>query len=165
MAIAVGHLTQSNMKLLVIDDDTKLSVAVSRGLRAEGFAVEVAHTGDDGLWMATESSYDLIILDVMLPGLDGYQVCSKLRAAGDWTPILMLTAMDEDLDEAEGLDLGADDYLTKPFSFSGSGGSGACTCSSCCLEEPSAGISRRPSHRAQSATGVARRGRDLTDRP
>ncbi len=105
------------MKLLLIEDDVKIARAVSRGLRAEGFTVETATRGDDGLWLATEGSYDLIVLDIMLPGRNGYQVCADLRASGDWTPILMLTAKDGDLDEAEGLDTGADDYLTKPFSF------------------------------------------------
>jgi DNA-binding response OmpR family regulator len=105
------------LKLLLIEDDPKITRAVSRGLRAEGFTVETASRGDDGLWLATEGSYDLILLDILLPGRNGYQVCAELRAAGDWTPILMLTAKDGDLDEAEGLDTGADDYLTKPFSF------------------------------------------------
>ena len=105
------------MKLLVVEDDVKLAVAVRRGLEAEGFTVDVASDGDDGWWMATEGAYDLIVLDIMLPGRNGYVVCRDLRAAGVWTPILMLTAKDGDLDEAEGLDTGADDYLTKPFSF------------------------------------------------
>ena len=105
------------MKLLLIEDDEKISRTVSRGLTAEGFTIEVATTGDDGLWLATEGHYDLILLDILLPGRNGYQICADLRAAGDWTPILMLTAKDGDLDEAEGLDTGADDYLTKPFSF------------------------------------------------
>lgn len=105
------------MKLLLIEDDRKISKAISRGLRAEGFSVEVTERGDDGLWLATEGHYDLILLDILLPGRNGYQVCADLRAGGDWTPILMLTAKDGDLDEAEGLDTGADDYLTKPFSF------------------------------------------------
>ncbi len=105
------------MKLLLIEDDVKTSAALTRGLRAEGFTVETAERGDDGLWLATESAFDVIVLDIMLPGRNGYQVCADLRAAGDWTPILMLTAKDGHLDEAEGLDVGADDYLTKPFSF------------------------------------------------
>ncbi len=105
------------VKLLVIEDDVKIARAVSRGLRAEGFTVETAARGDDGFWLASEGTYDLIVLDILLPGRNGYQVCADLRAAGDWTPILMLTAKDGDLDEAEGLDTGADDYLTKPFSF------------------------------------------------
>ena len=105
------------MKLLLVEDDMKIATAVKRGLEAEGFTVEVAYDGNDGLWLATEGAYDLIVLDILLPGRNGYRICADLRAAGDWTPILMLTAKDGDLDEAEALDTGADDYLTKPFSF------------------------------------------------
>jgi two-component system OmpR family response regulator len=105
------------MKLLLIDDDDKVTAALGRGLRAEGFVVEVATDGDEGFWKATEGSYDLIVLDIMLPRRNGFRVCADLRAAGDWTPILMLTAKDGDLDEAEALDTGADDYLVKPFSY------------------------------------------------
>jgi two-component system, OmpR family, response regulator len=105
------------VKLLLVEDDVKLAGAVRRGLEAEGHSVEVAHDGDEGLWRATEGTYDLVVLDIMLPGRNGYRVCADLRAAGDWTPILMLTAKDGDLDEAEALDTGADDFLTKPFSF------------------------------------------------
>ena len=94
-----------------------MAAAVRRGLEAEGFAVDVAGTGTDGLWMATENRYDIIVLDIMLPGLNGYKVCEQLRDAGDWTPILMLTAKDGEYDHAEALDTGADDFLTKPFSF------------------------------------------------
>ncbi len=88
-----------------------------RGLEAEGFAVDVADNGTDGLWMATENAYDAIVLDVMLPGLNGYRVCAELRAREVWTPILMLTAKDGEYDEAEALDTGADDFLSKPFSY------------------------------------------------
>ncbi|HEY7468292.1 MAG TPA: response regulator transcription factor [Acidimicrobiia bacterium] len=105
------------MKLLLVEDDKKIATIVKRGLEAEGFTVEVSFDGEDGLWLATEGSYDLIILDIMLPGRNGYQICASLREAGDWTPILMLTAKDGDLDQAEALDTGADDYLVKPFSF------------------------------------------------
>jgi two-component system OmpR family response regulator len=105
------------VKLLVIEDDRGIAAALLRGLTAEGFSTDLAHDGVDGLWMATEGSYDAIVLDIMLPGRNGFQVCAELRAAGDWTPILMLTAKDGELDEAEALDTGADDYLTKPFSF------------------------------------------------
>jgi DNA-binding response OmpR family regulator len=105
------------MKLLVVEDDAKIAAALRRGLTAEGFTVEVAPDGIDGLWRAREGTYDLIVLDVMLPGRNGYRVCADLRQAGDTTPVLMLTAKDGDLDEAEGLDTGADDYLRKPFSF------------------------------------------------
>ena len=105
------------MKLLLVEDDAKLAAAVRRGLEAEGFTVEVAADGDEGLWRATEGTYDLVLLDIMLPGRNGYRICADLRAAGDWTPILMLTAKDGDLDEAEALDTGADDFISKPFSF------------------------------------------------
>ncbi len=105
------------MRILVVEDDPKISSAVARGLEAEGFAVEVAANGDDGWWLANEGSFDLIILDLMLPGRNGFVICRDLRAAGNWVPILMLTAKDGELDEAEGLDTGADDYLTKPFAF------------------------------------------------
>jgi two-component system, OmpR family, response regulator len=105
------------VKLLLVEDDTKLAAAVRRGLEAEGFTVEVATDGDEGLWRATEGTFDLVLLDIMLPGRNGYRICADLRAAGDWTPILMLTAKDGDLDEAEALDTGADDYISKPFSF------------------------------------------------
>jgi two-component system, OmpR family, response regulator len=105
------------MKLLLVEDDKKIANVVKRGLEAEGFTVEVAFDGADGLWLATEGTFNLIILDIMLPRRNGFQICSDLRAAGNWTPILMLTAKDGDLDEAEALDSGADDYLTKPFSF------------------------------------------------
>jgi DNA-binding response OmpR family regulator len=105
------------MKVLVVEDDRKIATAIQRGLTAEGFTVEVSFDGDDGLWRATEGAYDLILLDLMLPGRNGYQVCAALREAGDWTPVLVLTAKDGELDEAEALDTGADDYLTKPFSY------------------------------------------------
>jgi DNA-binding response OmpR family regulator len=105
------------MKLLLVEDDEKIAATVKRGLEAEGFSVELAADGDEGLWRATEGSYDLLVLDIMLPGRNGYRLCADLRAVDDWTPILMLTAKDGDLDEAEALDTGADDYLTKPFSF------------------------------------------------
>ncbi|MFF4361635.1 response regulator transcription factor [Streptomyces sp. NPDC001604] len=105
------------MRLLIVEDEKRLATALARGLSAEGFAVDVAHDGVAGLHLAQEQDYDLIVLDIMLPGLNGYRVCDRLRAAGDETPILMLTAKDGEYDEAEGLDTGADDYLTKPFSY------------------------------------------------
>jgi two-component system OmpR family response regulator len=105
------------MKVLLVEDDKKVATAVKRGLEAEGYTVQVSFDGEDGFWRATECSYDLIVLDIMLPGRNGYRVCSDLRDADNWTPILMLTAKGGDLDEAEALDAGADDYLTKPFSF------------------------------------------------
>jgi two-component system, OmpR family, response regulator len=105
------------VKLLLVDDDAALRNALRRGLTAEGFAVEIAENGPDGLWRGREGAYDLILLDIMLPGANGYRVCADLRRSGVRTPILMLTAKDGDLDEAEALDTGADDYLRKPFSF------------------------------------------------
>jgi two-component system, OmpR family, response regulator len=105
------------MRILLVEDDRPLAGAIKRGLEAEGFAVDLAATGDEGLWLATEFAYDVMILDIMLPGINGYELCEKLRSAGTWTPILMLTAMDGELDEAEALDIGADDFLAKPFSF------------------------------------------------
>ena len=105
------------MRVLVVEDEQAMADSLKWGLEAEGYVVEVAANGEDGLWKAVENAHDVIILDVMLPLLDGYQVCRRLREQGVWTPILMLTAMDEDLDHAEGLDSGADDYLSKPFSY------------------------------------------------
>jgi two-component system OmpR family response regulator len=105
------------MRILVVDDEPRLAAAVQRGLEAEGFAVDVASTGDEGLSMATEVTYDVIVLDIMLPGISGYTVCGRLREAQVWTPIIMLTAKNGEWDEAEALDTGADDYLSKPFSF------------------------------------------------
>ncbi len=105
------------MRVLVVEDERRLAVALQRGLQSEGFSVDVAHDGAQGLWMATEHDYDLIVLDIMLPGLNGYRVCAKLRAAGNESGILMLTAKDGEYDEAEALDTGADDFLSKPFSY------------------------------------------------
>ena len=105
------------MKVLLVEDDKKIATAVKRGLEAEGFTVDVAFDGPHGLWLATEGAYDVILLDIMLPGRNGYRICADLREAGDWTPILILTAKDGEFDEAEALDTGADDYLTKPFAF------------------------------------------------
>ncbi|MBA3691670.1 MAG: response regulator transcription factor [Actinobacteria bacterium] len=105
------------MRVLVIEDEDGLAEGLRKGLEAEGFATDVARTGTDGLWMAREHAYDAIVLDIMLPGLNGYLVCRTLREEGTWTPILMLTAKDGELDEAEALDTGADDYVTKPFSY------------------------------------------------
>jgi two-component system OmpR family response regulator len=105
------------MRLLVVEDERPLAAGLKRGLEAEGFAADVALNGTDGLWMARENSYDAILLDIMLPGMNGFEVCATLRKEENWTPILMLTAKEGDLDQAEALDLGADDYLTKPFSF------------------------------------------------
>ncbi|MFI0446779.1 response regulator transcription factor [Actinomadura sp. 6N118] len=105
------------MRLLIVEDEKRLARSLAQGLVAEGFAVDLAHDGATGLARALENDYDLILLDIMLPGMNGYRVCSALRSAGDDTPILMLTAKDGEYDHAEGLDTGADDYLTKPFSY------------------------------------------------
>ncbi len=105
------------VRILVVEDEVHLARSIKRGLEAEGFAVDVALDGDDGLWRGREVEYDAIVLDIMLPKRNGYRVCADLRAAGVWTPILMLTAKDGELDEAEALDTGADDYLSKPFSY------------------------------------------------
>jgi two-component system OmpR family response regulator len=105
------------MRLLIVEDEIRLASALQRGLGAEGFTVDIAHTGPDGLHLAQETVYDAVILDIMLPELSGYRIIEQLRAAENWVPILMLTAKDGEYDEADALDLGADDYLTKPFSF------------------------------------------------
>ena len=105
------------MKLLLVEDDKKIAAMVKRGLEAEGFSVEIAMDGDEGLWRGAEYHYDLIILDLMLPGVNGVEICRALRDRGNWTPILVLTARDGIRDQTEALETGADDYLTKPFSF------------------------------------------------
>ena len=105
------------MRILVVEDEERLAAAVRRGLEAEGFAVDVAFDGNDGFQLASSNEYDAIVLDILLPGQNGYRVCSDLRDAGNWAPILMLTALDDELDEAEALDCGADDFLSKPFSY------------------------------------------------
>ena len=105
------------MRVLLVEDEVRLAAYVKRGLAREGYAVDVAGDGDEGLWLAESQSYDVIVLDIMLPGRNGFEVCAALRERGDWTPILMLTAREGEQDEARALDTGADDYLTKPFSF------------------------------------------------
>ena len=105
------------MRVLLVEDEVRLAENVRRGLAAEGFVVEVVHDGADGLFDAEVNDYDVVVLDIMLPGLNGYEVCRRMRSAGIWTPVLMLTAKDGEYDQADALDLGADDYLTKPFSF------------------------------------------------
>jgi two-component system OmpR family response regulator len=105
------------MRVLVVEDEVRLVETVRRALTAEGFNVDVAHDGAEGLWAASENAYDAVVLDIMLPKLSGYRVCQQLREAGVWTPVLMLTAKDGEYDQADAFDLGADDYLTKPFSF------------------------------------------------
>ncbi|WP_132155026.1 response regulator transcription factor [Kribbella antiqua] len=105
------------MRALVVEDEPRLATGLRSGLEAEGYAVDVALTGSDGLWFAREHGYDVVLLDLMLPEIDGFEICAALRAERVWTPILMLTARDADTDQVRALDLGADDYLTKPFSY------------------------------------------------
>jgi two-component system, OmpR family, response regulator len=105
------------MRVLVVEDEAKLGALVARGLREEGYAVDLTERGENAVWMAQAAPYDAILLDVMLPGVDGFEVCRRLRKDGVWSPVLMLTARDAVSDRVEGLDAGADDYLPKPFSF------------------------------------------------
>ena len=105
------------MRLLVVEDEVRLAEALRRGLEAEDFEVDVAHDGLTGFSMAMEGRYDAMVLDILLPGMNGFKVCAEMRAAGNWTPILMLTAKSGEYDEAEALDTGADDFLSKPFSY------------------------------------------------
>ncbi len=105
------------VRVLVVEDEVRLAEAIGRGLRAEGFAVDLVHDGLEGLWRAREQPYAAVVLDILLPGMNGYQVCRTLRQEQVWTPILMLTAKSGEYDEAEALDTGADDFLSKPFSF------------------------------------------------
>jgi len=105
------------MRVLVVEDDVKMAGLIRRGMREEGLAADVAIKGEDAVWMVQANEYDAVVLDVMLPGIDGFETCSRLRQLGDWTPVLMLTARDAVEDRVAGLDGGADDYLTKPFSF------------------------------------------------
>jgi DNA-binding response OmpR family regulator len=104
------------VRILVIDDEERLAKSIARGLEADGFDVDVVHDGTDGLWRAREGTYSAIVLDIMLPGMNGYEVCRTLRREDIWTPILLLTAKGGEYDEAEGFEFGADDYLRKPFS-------------------------------------------------
>lgn len=105
------------VRVLVVEDSVRMSALLKRGLEEEGYAVEVAADGPEAVWAGSEFDYDVIVLDVMLPGVDGFEVCRRLRTAGCWSPVLMLTARHDVSDRIRGLDAGADDYLTKPFSF------------------------------------------------
>ncbi len=105
------------MRTLIVEDDMRMAAAIRRGLQAEGVVADVAKTGEDALWMAGSTDFDAVVLDVMLPGIDGFETCRKLREDGIWAPIIMLTARDSIEDRVQGLDQGADDYLTKPFSL------------------------------------------------
>lgn len=112
-----GFVYRGTMRLLVVEDEVRMAALLQRGLEEEGYAVDVVGDGVDALWMGTEVDYDAIVLDVMLPGLDGFEVCRRLRASQRWMPVLMLTARTGVEDRVRGLDVGADDYLLKPFSF------------------------------------------------
>ena len=105
------------MKVLLVEDEVRLGQAIRTGLAAESFLVELVHDGQEGLARALSGDFDVIVLDIMLPGLSGYRICQEIRKAKVWTPVLMLTAKDGEYDEADAFDLGADDYLTKPFSY------------------------------------------------
>ena len=113
---ARASVTLESVRVLVVEDERRLAAAVKRGLEAEGFVVDLAHDGVTGLHLAREGGYDSVVLDIMLPGMSGYRVCQELRAAENWVPVLVLSAKDGEYDQADALDLGADDYLTKPFS-------------------------------------------------
>jgi DNA-binding response OmpR family regulator len=105
------------VRVLIVEDEVAIAETVRRGLSADGFVVDVVHNGEDAVWAATETPYDVMVLDIMLPKLNGYQVVEELRRRRNWTPILMLSAKDGEYDQTDAFDLGADDYLTKPFSF------------------------------------------------
>jgi two-component system OmpR family response regulator len=117
IAFSSAVARMKTMRVLVVEDEPKMATLVARGLREEGHAADVASRGEDALWMANAAPYDAIVLDVMLPGLDGFSTCRQLRDQGVWAPVLMLTARDAVGDRVDGLDAGADDYLLKPFSF------------------------------------------------
>ncbi len=114
---AATHTQSTAARLLLVDDDVRLAETIARGLREEGYAVDVAHTGNDAVTMTAAHDYDAVVLDVMLPGIDGHAVCERLRERDRWVPVLMLTALDAVSDRIRGLDSGADDYLIKPFDF------------------------------------------------
>lgn len=105
------------MRVLVVEDEAKMAALLKRGLEEEGYAVDAVTGGEDAAWIATQNDYDAIVLDIMLPDMDGFEVCKRLREADRWAPVIMLTARDATVDRVVGLDAGADDYLTKPFSF------------------------------------------------
>jgi two-component system, OmpR family, response regulator len=113
----VPRAEERRVRVLVVEDEVKMAALLKRGLEEEGYAVDTAGDGQQALWLGTENPYDAIVLDVMLPDLDGFEICKRLREAGRWSPVLMLTARDDVPDRVAGLDAGADDYLTKPFAF------------------------------------------------
>ena len=147
------------MRILVVEDEPKLARLLARGLREEGHAADTAATGEEALWMAGSAPYDAIVLDVMLPGIDGFAVCRELRARKVWTPVLMLTARDAVEDRIEGLDTGADDYLVKPFAFSELLARLRALVRRAPAERPTELQRRRPSPRPGGASRLARRDR------
>jgi two-component system OmpR family response regulator len=118
IASSSGEATLQELRVLLVEDEPKMAELLKRGFGEEGHAADIAPSGEEALWMATGAYYDAIVLDVMLPGIDGFTTCRELRAKGIWTPVLLLTARDAVADRVQGLDTGADDYLVKPFSFS-----------------------------------------------
>jgi two-component system OmpR family response regulator len=147
------------MRVLIVEDDARMAAAIRRGLQTEGVVADVTQRGEDALWMAEATAFDAVVLDVVLPGIDGFDTCRRLREGGVWTPIIMLTARDAIEDHVRGLDHGADDYVVKPFS----------------VAECSRGWSSTPSRRWDGAharppcrngrTHAGRRGRRVTRRP
>jgi two-component system OmpR family response regulator len=117
MRVSESRAHNGSMRVLIVEDEAKLSRLLARGLREEGYIADIAERGEQALGMARAAQYDVVVLDVMLPGLDGFAVCRRMRAAGVWSPVLMLTARDDVDDRVTGLDAGADDYLSKPFAF------------------------------------------------
>jgi two-component system, OmpR family, response regulator len=117
MRVSESRAHNGSMRVLIVEDEAKLAQLLARGLREEGYIADIAERGEQALGMARAAQYDVVVLDVMLPGLDGFAVCRRMRAAGVWSPVLMLTARDDVDDRVTGLDAGADDYLSKPFAF------------------------------------------------
>ena len=146
------------MRVLVVEDERRLAAAVRRGLQAEGFAVDLAHDGEDGLHLAREGAYDALVVDLMLPKISGYRICRQLRAEENWVPILILSAKDGEYDQADGLDLGADDYLTKPFSYVVlAAGCGPCSGAARSPGPSSCGLATSPSTPGPGRSAAARR--------
>ena len=148
------------MRVLIVEDEVKMAGLIRRGMRGEGMAADVAIKGEDALWMAEATDYDAIVLDIMLPGIDGLEVCRRLRAAGVWSPILLLTARDGVRDRVAGLDGGADDYLTKPFSFAELLARLRALVRRGAVGAPGRAPGRRPAPRPGDQAGPPRRDRD-----
>ena len=147
------------MRVLVVEDEAKLAELLARGLREEGYAADVSGSGEDALWMAKATAYDAIVLDVMLPGIDGFATCRRLRESGVWTPVLILTARDDVDDRITGLDTGADDYLVKPFAFAELLARLRALSRRAADRAPGPADRRRPAAGSRSAQGLARRDR------